>query len=81
VRSEEEILGIKGFVAIPVGPEQGEKWGAAIVGGKEFGAEEERALKLLADAIAPALENAEVAPGGLDQLTGLPNRASLYRVL
>src|SRR5918997_416014 len=81
VRSEEEILGIKGFVAVPVGPEQSEKWGAVIVGGKEFGAEEEHALKMLADSIAPALENAEVAPGGLDQLTGLPNRASLYRVL
>ncbi len=81
VRSEEEIHGIKGFVAIPVGPEVGEKWGAVIVGGKEFGAEEERALKLLADGIAPALENTEDAPGGLDQLTGLPNRASLYRVL
>src|SRR5918998_863085 len=61
--------------------QQGEKWGAVIVGGKEFGAEEEHALKMLADSIAPALENAEVAPGGLDQLTGLPNRASLYRVL
>jgi diguanylate cyclase (GGDEF)-like protein len=81
VRSEEEILGIKGFMAIPVGPEQSEKWGAVIVGGKEFGAEEEHALKLLADSIALALENAEIAPGGLDQLTGLPNRASLYRVL
>lgn len=81
VRSEEEIHGIEGFVAVPVGPEEGEKWGAVIVGGKEFGAEEERALKLLADGIAPALENVEDAPGGLDQLTGLPNRASLYRVL
>ncbi len=81
VRSDEEILGIKGFVAVPVGLEEGEKWGAVIVGGKEFGAEEERALKLLADGIAPALENAEDSPGGLDQLTGLPNRTSLYRVL
>jgi len=81
VRSEEEVLGIEGFLAVPVGPEEGEKWGAVIVGGGEFGAEEERALKLLAEGIAPALENAEDAPGGLDQLTGLPNRASLYRVL
>jgi diguanylate cyclase (GGDEF)-like protein len=81
VRSEEEIHGIRGFLAIPVGPEGGEKRGAVIVGGKEFGAEEERALRLLAEGLGPAIENAEDAPGGLDQLTGLPNRASLYRVL
>jgi len=31
--------------------------------------------------MGPALEDAEDAPGGLDQLTGLPNRASLHRVL
>jgi len=81
VRSEEEIHGIKGFVAIPVGPQGGERWGALIVGGKEFTVEDERALKLLADGLAPALENAEGAPGGLDQLTRLPNRASFHRVL
>ena len=81
VRSEEEIHGIKGFLAIPVGPEGGEKWGTLIVGGKEFAGEDERALKLLADGLAPALENAEGAPGGLDQLTRLPNRASFHRVL
>ena len=81
VRSEEEIHGIRGFLAIPVGPEGDEKCGAVIVGGKEFGAEEERALRLLAEGLAPAIENADDAPGGLDQLTGLPNRASLYRVL
>ena len=52
-----------------------------IVGGGEYGAEEERVLKLLAGGIGPALEDAGDAPGGLDQLTGLPNRASLHRVL
>jgi HD-GYP domain-containing protein (c-di-GMP phosphodiesterase class II) len=81
VRSEEEIHGIKGFLAVPLGREEEEKWGAVIVGGGECGVEEERVLKLLAGEIAPALENAMDAPGGLDQLTGLPNRASLRRVL
>ncbi|MDQ3863547.1 MAG: diguanylate cyclase, partial [Actinomycetota bacterium] len=81
VRVEEEIHGIHGFMAVPLGTDEDEKWGAMIVGGAEYGAEEERALKLLARGLAPALEDAEDSPGGLDQLTGLPNRASLYRVL
>jgi diguanylate cyclase (GGDEF)-like protein len=81
VRSEEEIHGIEGFMAVPLGTDEDEKWGAVVVGGGEYGAEEERALKLIAGGIGPALEDAEEAPGGLDQLTGLPNRASLQRVL
>ena len=81
VRSEEEIHGIEGFMAIPLGSDEDEKWGAVIVGGGEYGTEEERVLKLLAGGIGPALEDAGDAPGGLDQLTGLPNRASLHRVL
>src|SRR5215208_14551 len=81
VRSEEEIHGIVGFMAIPLGTGEDEKWGAVIVGGGEYGAEEERVLKLLAGGIGRALEDAGDAPGGLDQLTGLPNRASLRRVL
>ena len=81
VRSEEEIHGIEGFMALPLGTDEEEKWGAVIVGGGEYGAEEERALKLLTGGIGPALEDAGDAPGGLDQLTGLPNRASLHRVL
>jgi putative nucleotidyltransferase with HDIG domain len=81
VRSDEEIHGIEGFMAVPLGAEEEENWGAVIVGGGEYGAEEERALKLLAGKAAPALQNAGDAPGGLDQLTGLPNRASLRRVL
>src|SRR3712207_7609053 len=48
---------------------------------KAFGAGEERALTLLAAGVAPALENIDEAPGGLDQLSGLPNRTSLLRVL
>jgi HD-GYP domain-containing protein (c-di-GMP phosphodiesterase class II) len=81
VRSEEEIHGIEAFMAIPLGTDEDEKWGAVIVGGGQYGAEEERVLKLLARGIGPALEDAGDAPGGLDQLTGLPNRASLHRVL
>ncbi len=81
VRSDEVIHGIEGFMAVPLGTGDGEKWGAVIVGGGEYGAEEERALKLLAGEVSPALEDAGAAPGGLDQLTGLPNRASLHRVL
>src|SRR5215204_168811 len=81
VRSEEEIHGIEGFMALPLGTDEEEKWGTVIVGGGEYGAEEERALKLLTGGIGPALEDAGDAPGGLDQLTGLPNRASLHRVL
>ena len=81
VRSEEEIHGIEGFMAIPVGTGEDEKWGAIVVGGGEYGVEEERILNLLAGGIGPALEEAGDSPGGLDQLTGLPNRASLNRVL
>src|SRR5215210_423076 len=81
MRSDREIHGIEGFMAVPLGADEDEKWGAMIVGGGEYGAEEERALKLLARGIGPALKDAEAAPGGLDQLTGLPNRASLHRVL
>src|SRR5918995_850628 len=81
VRSEEEIHGVEGFMAIPVGTGEDEKWGAIVVGGGEYGVEEERILKLLAGGIGPALKEAGDSPGGLDQLTGLPNRASLHRVL
>jgi HD-GYP domain-containing protein (c-di-GMP phosphodiesterase class II) len=81
VRSEERIHGIEGFVAVPIGSAEGERCGAVVLGGGGFGTEEERALKLLAGAVAPALENMDEAPGGLDQLSGLPNRASLLRVL
>jgi HD-GYP domain-containing protein (c-di-GMP phosphodiesterase class II) len=81
VRIEERIHGIEGFVAVPIGSAEGERCGAVVLGGGGFGTEEERALKLLAGAVAPALENMDEAPGGLDQLSGLPNRASLLRVL
>jgi diguanylate cyclase (GGDEF)-like protein/putative nucleotidyltransferase with HDIG domain len=81
VRSGETIHGIEGFVAVPMGSAGGEMCGAIVLGGKAFGAGEERALTLLAAGVAPALENMDEAPGGLDQLSGLPNRTSLLRVL
>ena len=78
-RAEEEIHGMGGFLAVPVGAEGG--WGAVIVGGGEFGTEEERVLALISAAVGRALEAAEEAPGGRDPVSGLPNRASLHRVL
>ena len=81
VRSEESVHGIEGFMAVPVGVEEGEKWGAIVVGGKKFYTEDERVLKLLSATVARVLQEAEDSPGGLDQASGLPNRASLYRVL
>src|SRR5215210_7732053 len=48
VRIEEEIHGIEGFMAIPLGTGKDEKWGAMIVGGGDYSAEEDRVLKLLA---------------------------------
>lgn len=81
LRSEQAIHGIEGFIAAPIGVEDAEKWGAIVLGGKAFDDAEERALGLLADAVAPVLEGAGDAPAGKDPMTGLPNRSSLYRVL
>lgn len=80
LRSEEAAHGVGGFVAVPLGPTE-RRWGALVLGGKEFDAEDERALRLLADAAAPALEGAAAAPSGRDPVTGLPNSSSLHRVL
>ena len=80
-RSEEKIHGIEGFLAVPVDSAGGGGWGAVVVGGGEFGVEEERVLGLISAAAGPALEAAEDAPGGRDPVSGLPNHASLHRVL
>lgn len=80
-RSEEEIHGIKGFLAVPINSAGGDGRGAVIVGGGELGAEEERVLGLVSGAAGPALEAAEEAPGGRDPVSGLPNLASLHRIL
>ena len=81
VRSNETVRGIESFLAVPVGLSEGEGWGALVVGGRAFSAEDERVLMLLARGIAPALGGTGDASGGLDQLSGLPNRESLRRVL
>ena len=81
VRSEEAVHGVAGFMAVPVGRGSGEKWGAIVVGGKRFGAEEERALRLLAERAGPALQRSGDALGGLDEQSRLPNRASLELAL
>lgn len=81
VRSNETVRGMEGFLAVPVGLPEGEGWGALVVGGRAFSTEDERVLMLLARGIAPALGGTGDAPGGLDQLSGLPNRESLRRVL
>ena len=66
---------------MPVISADAARLGAVVVGGRNFGAQDERALKLLAASIAPALRSASEAPGGRDPVSGLPNRASLRRVL
>jgi diguanylate cyclase (GGDEF)-like protein len=81
LRDEETVHDLEGFMAVPIGLEGGEKWGAIVLGGKRFDAVEERALKLLADTVAPALAGADGSPAGRDSVTGLPNRSSLRRVL
>ena len=79
-RIEEEIHGTGGFLAVPMESAGGAR-GAVIVGGGKFGSEDERVLGLICGAAGPALEAAEEAPGGRDPVSGLPNRASLLRVL
>ena len=82
LRSEDAVHGIEGFIAVPIGPEGGERWGAIVLGGVELlAAEDDDALKLLTDAVAPALAGAGDAPAGREPVTDLPNRSSLYRVL
>lgn len=80
-RSEADIRGMEGLVAVPVVSEGGEPWGALVAGGGAFGVAEERTLGLLADRMASALEKAAEAPGGRDIVSGLPSRASFERML
>lgn len=80
VRSEEEVHGIEGFLAAPL-VHAGDVRGAVIVGGGEYGPGAEHVLALISQAAVPALEAAREAPGGRDPVTGLPNRASLHRIL
>ena len=81
VRKEEEVHGLRSFVAVPVGASYDEAWGAIIVGGRSFGEREERALAELSAAVGPALERPPDAFGGVDLPSGLPNQTSLLRAL
>lgn len=82
VRSEEEVCGMRGFVAAPFTSAGAEPSGALVVGGREPGPADERALEMLAAQVAPVLERNRVqAPGGRDPVTGLPGYSSLYRTL
>ncbi|QYJ14243.1 hypothetical protein Rxycam_00039 [Rubrobacter xylanophilus DSM 9941] len=75
------VHGVEGFLAVPVEVPGGEHGGALVVGGGRFGEVEERLLRVLAGQLSAALRDAGDAPGGRDVTTGLPNRASLHRVL
>ncbi len=68
-------------MALPLICAEGEQLGAVVVGGRNFGAADERILKVLTAGIAPVLRSVSEAPGGREPVTGLPNRASLHRVL
>ncbi|QIN84357.1 HD domain-containing protein [Rubrobacter tropicus] len=81
VRLDGGVHGMEGFVAVPVGSPDEEKWGAIVVGGGRVGAEEERELLRLAAEVRPALERRPDAAGGTDPSSGLPNASSLARVL
>ena len=85
VRLEEEVHGVRGFVAVPVGAggqePGGGNWGAIVVGGGRRGVEIERDLMRLAADVRPALERCPDAAGGLDLLSGLANVESLTRAL
>lgn len=68
------------LVAVPVA--EGERrWGALVAGGSAPGVAGERALGLLSERTASALEKAVDASGGRDLVSGLPSRASLDRML
>lgn len=78
---EKEVHGIGGFLAIPLAVEGSEHNGVLLVGGGTFGEKEERLLEVISAQASLALRGVAEAPGGRDVATGLPNRASLYRVL
>ena len=81
VHSDAGILGTEGFVTVPLVARNGGGVGAIVAGGRYFDAEDERALRLLADQVASALADAGEAPGGIDSVSGLPNQDSLERVV
>lgn len=80
-RSDDVVEGIEGFVAVPFASEDGRSRGALVVGGTDSGPTTEAVLRLIADQIVPVLDSLKEAPAGRDPASGLPNRASLHRVL
>lgn len=80
-RGEGSITGQKEIVAVPVAPEGKEPLGVILAWGSGIGAAGERALRLLSERVASALEMAAEAPGGRDAVSGLPSYASLERRL
>lgn len=77
-----EIPGIGSFLALPIADEdETYGYGALLVGGEDFGEEEERILRRIARETARALAHREEAPAGRDPVSRLPNHASLRRVL
>lgn len=79
-RCEEELHGTKGFMSVPIASAEG-AFGALVVGGREFGAEDERLLRLICAQTASAFRGLRDAPAGMDTVSGLPNRSSLHHVL
>lgn len=80
-RPDLAVHGMEGFLVVPVEVPGGGHGGAVVVGGGRFGDVEERLLLVLSRQLSAALRDAGGAPGGRDAVTGLPNRASLHRVL
>lgn len=81
VQKEGSVAGLEHLAAMPLTYGDGESIGAVIVG-KWPSEDEGKVLQELSGRVAKVLEaNLRWAPGGRDPLTGLPNSASLVRVL
>jgi HD-GYP domain-containing protein (c-di-GMP phosphodiesterase class II) len=83
LREQPNLPGIVAFTAAPISLESAPGMGALLVGGPRpiWNEAEERILLRIARETARALSGREEAPGGRDQISRLPNRASLVRVL
>lgn len=80
-RSNENLRGVQGLVAVPLDSHDDERHGAIVVGGKDLAEAEERALKLLAGQVSSAVKKALQAQWGRDPVSRLPGYASLRRVI
>ena len=81
LHEETTVCGIEGLVAVPIVSQEGHGLGALIVGGRVLDPREEHLLRLLVSEVASVLDTSEDAPGGRNPVSGLPNQASLKRVL